>query len=433
MLFRSAVKHDPEFAYAWLNIGNVAFSAQEFGEATRKAHTVMAGKSEGEKLLIEINMRFLDNDIDRQMELAKQLTDKFPESPRAWVVRAAVEAGLNKWADQRNSLKTALSLDPRFTAAHTTLGASYVFNEPKDFGAAVKAYKAAVAAEPGLAIHYWGLGDAYRAQSDLENARAMYTRAVQLDPYNGVALAKRGHVNSFLGNFDEARSDYDRARDVAVGPNKAFLNNYKMFTWIYEGKPDMAVANLEGLYNEIPGMGLPDNQQSGAKNFTLTNAAMVCMHKGMHDDAGRLLAMRDENLRASAKAVGTDEFMQIQEANIAVMHGMLAAREGNYRKAEKFAKAAEEAVASHENPRKNEGAHQVHGDVAMAKGDYGKAVDHYRQANLNSIYVKYHLALALEGAGETDEAKKMFREVADWNFNSVGYALVREEARKHAG
>jgi hypothetical protein len=59
-------------------------------------------------------------------------------------------------------------------------------------------------------------------------------------------------------------------------------------------------------------------------------------------------------------------------------------------------------------------------------------VEHYRSANLADEYTRYHLALALEGAGQTEEAKKIFAEVATFNFNSVGFALVRADALKRA-
>ncbi len=49
------------------------------------------------------------------------------------------------------------------------------------------------------------------------------------------------------------------------------------------------------------------------------------------------------------------------------------------------------------------------------------------------MYIRYHLALAEEGAGNSAEAKKLFREVSEWNFNSVGFALVREDAAAKAG
>ena len=35
-------------------------------------------------------------------------------------------------------------------------------------------------------------------------------------------------------------------------------------------------------------------------------------------------------------------------------------------------------------------------------------------------------------AGNGEEAKRLFAEVATWNFNSVGFALVRRDARERA-
>jgi hypothetical protein len=49
------------------------------------------------------------------------------------------------------------------------------------------------------------------------------------------------------------------------------------------------------------------------------------------------------------------------------------------------------------------------------------------------MYNKYHLALALEGAGRKDEARELFRQVAESDFNALGYARVREDAEKRTG
>ena len=38
------------------------------------------------------------------------------------------------------------------------------------------------------------------------------------------------------------------------------------------------------------------------------------------------------------------------------------------------------------------------------------------------------LARALQGAGQTDEANELLQEVANWNFNSVWFAMLRKEA-----
>ena len=148
----------------------------------------------------------------------------------------------------------------------------------------------------------------------------------------------------------------------------------------------------------------------------------------MYDDAADILEMRASLLRQNADAVGTADYSAIQEANVAYWQGLLAARRGEFDTAKVLAKRNKELVEAQDNPRKMENYSDLMGLIELRQGNFEEAVEYYRGANLNTMYTKYHLALALEGAGETQEAKDLFKEVADWNFNSVGYALVRKDA-----
>ena len=40
----------------------------------------------------------------------------------------------------------------------------------------------------------------------------------------------------------------------------------------------------------------------------------------------------------------------------------------------------------------------------------------------------YMLATALHAAGRSDEANELLEKVANWNFNSVWFAMLRNEA-----
>ena len=44
---------------------------------------------------------------------------------------------------------------------------------------------------------------------------------------------------------------------------------------------------------------------------------------------------------------------------------------------------------------------------------------------VNNMLIKYHLAIANANAGNTDEADRLFAELAVWNFNGPGYAMSR--------
>ena len=76
-------------------------------------------------------------------------------------------------------------------------------------------------------------------------------------------------------------------------------------------------------------------------------------------------------------------------------------------------------------PRKAEPYHEVMGLIELRRKNFKKAVAEYRQADLTQLHNKYQLAEALEGAGQADEALKLFKEVSVNNFNTVDFALLR--------
>jgi tetratricopeptide (TPR) repeat protein len=432
-LFRAAVAQDPEFTYGWFNLATASFSTEEFSTNLKKAAATAGKASHGEQLLVQISERFLDSNFEQQLALANQLVQEYPRSARAWLTLAVVQGGLNKFAEQRQSIAKAIAADPTLAAAPLALGNSYLFNEPKDFTQSEKYFRQAVALNPGASTYWWSVGDVYRATNKLENAREYYKRATLLNPSDGIAQLKLGHVNSFLGKYDEARADYDRGIATAEPVNKPFYENYKLFTWIYAGDNATAVRELERLAKGADSMGLPDDQQAGAKVFALTNAATVCIHAGMNDDGARVIDELAQALRANARVVGTEDFSNIQEAQIAYFQGQLAARKGDYAQAQALAKKYAELVAAQKNPRKMENYHDLLGLIAYQQKKYPQAVAEWRQADLTIIYNKYHLANALEAAGQKDEARKLYKEVAAFNFNTVGFALVRKDAIARAG
>jgi tetratricopeptide (TPR) repeat protein len=210
--FRLAVEQDPTFAYGYLNLGASSASTQEFKENVDRAAQNLTGKTDGERLLVEINRTFLDNNAERRLELAQSLTKTYPSSPRAWITLGNAQGALNRHTAARESYGRAIALDPTMFVAQSAQGFSYLFSEPRDLTKAKQFMEQAIATQPNEAKGYEFLGDVNRARNQLEEARAAYTRASEKDPKLAVAVLKKGHINSFLGNFAEARSAYDAPR-----------------------------------------------------------------------------------------------------------------------------------------------------------------------------------------------------------------------------
>jgi len=429
--FQQAIAADSSFAFAYLSAANTANSLDEFKNNLALAERHAAGASEAERLLIQMGRKGLDNDLEGQLALGKQLVEKHSDSPRAWLALAGVQGALNRNEDARSSITKALELAPRLLVAHTDLGNSYLFGDPRDFAKALQHMQQAESLAPGEPGPHDLLGDVYRALSDLESARREYTRAHELSPKDASPLQQRGHVNSFLGDYAAARADYDSAIALGRANEKAAYVPFRAFVSVHAGDPKAAIDELNRLVASVDQMGIPDPRS--VKAGALTNAAVIAIHTRDFPAAEQALQQLAPVLMQQADEVGTPAFRRGQEATIAYFEGWLAARKGDYATAGRAADRVAQLVEPDANPRKMEPVHQLKGLIALYQRHYREAVGHLKQGNPLDPYIKYQVALAAEGSGDTAQAKKLFREVADYNFNTVGFALVRKEAQQKAG
>ena len=424
--FALAIAADPDFALAHWGKALNSTSFEEFAMNLKNANELAGGASEGESLMIVSLQKGFENDLEGQLELSEQLVELYPNSPRARLVLAQAQNNLGRYEDERVTAMKAAELAPAFVPAYVQLGNSYLFSEPRDFAKAEEYMSKVAELAPDEQNSYDLLGDVYRAQGNLAEARDSYTRAAELDPTNGSPLQQRGHVNSFLGNWEEARADYDAAMDLSDPDIRANFGTWRALVSIYEGDPEAAVAELNELASAVDEMDI--SAPRSAKIGALVNVATIATHTGMYDEAETAIDQSRTLMMEQAEEIGTEEFRRGQEAFLAYSDGMLAARKGDFGTAVAKADEYMAIVEPDANPRKNEAAHEVMGLTALLQDDYAGAVEHYMQTDPSNVYAKYHLALAYKGAGEEEKAREILKEVADYNFNFVGYALVREGA-----
>jgi tetratricopeptide (TPR) repeat protein len=325
----------------------------------------------------------------------------------------------------------ALALSPKLFTAHAAMGNNYIFGEPRDFTKALQHMQEAVALAPSEPNAHMFLGDAYRAQRNLEKARDEYLRGHELDPRAAVLLVKAGHANTFLGEYAAARADYDSAMAVGRANEKAAYAPFRAYVSVYAGDPEAAIDELNRLVASVDGMGVPD--PTANKVAALTNVVVIATHTRNGTAAEQALKQLAPLLMQQADAAGNPAFTRGQQAQIAYLEGWWAARRGDYGAAQQQADRINQLLTPDANPRKLEPMHQLEGFIALYQGKYQEAAAHLRQGNPFDPYIKYQLAVATEGAGDAAAAKKLFREIADYNFNIIGFALVRKDALQKAG
>ncbi|HEX2646507.1 MAG TPA: hypothetical protein VHO95_04710, partial [Candidatus Dormibacteraeota bacterium] len=431
MHFKAAVAADPAFAFAYLNEAFTANSIDEFKTNLALAEQRAAGASEAERLLIQITRKGFENDLTGQLALGQQLVAKYPDSPRAWLALAGVQIGLNRNEEGRASIAKALTLAPRLYVAHTILTNDYVFGDPRDFTKALEHAQQAEALAPNEPATYTLLGDVYRAQRKLEQARQAYTQGHKLDPRDPVLLVKLGHANTFLGDYAAARADYDSSLAVGRANQRAAFAPFRAYVSVYAGDPAAAIADLNQQVASVDALGIPD--PTAVKVTALGNVVTIATHTRNRDAAERALKELAPLLMKQADQSGSPAFRRGQEAMIAYNEGWWAARRGDYAAAQRQADRIAQLLAADANPRKLEPMHQLEGFIALYQNKYQEAAAHFRQGNLLDPYIKYQLAVSTEGAGDVAQAAKLFREVAEYNFNTLGFALVRRDAQQKSG
>ena len=253
----AAVAEDPAFVRAHFGQSIAAVSYKERQTCLDKAEVNIDSVSEGERFLVEINRTFLTNDTERGIQLASQLVEAYPDSTRAALTLAGMHGAMNNNEAARAVFAGTLEIDPDSAGALMGMAFNYLFGEPRDFTLAEEYAKRMTSAYPSEAKGYELLGDIKRAQNDLDAALEAYNHATNTDPGLAQAQLKKGHVNSFLGNFDDALSAYDAAIEAAAPENKAAYAPYRAFTYIHSGEVDTAIDELEAAANNVEAMEHP--------------------------------------------------------------------------------------------------------------------------------------------------------------------------------
>jgi tetratricopeptide (TPR) repeat protein len=424
-LFLQATEKDPSFTTGLLYLANTSRDGKEYADAVAKAQAAAAKGSEWDKMLLELISTGLTDDYTKRLAIAQKMTAKFPNVARAYIELGNAYSAGNETEKAREAFMKATKLAPNNVAAFYLLASSYVFDMPKDFRLAEKFAHKAVKLAPTSASAEILLGDVYRAQSNLEKARDAYTAAIALQKEEPAAYYKRGHANTYLGNFEDARNDYGEAGkhdDV-----NAFASQNIAYTYLYDNDTKKA---LQALSDEETRMSGKDGYTNQNRLNILSSAAFIALH---NNDAATLYTLINKIEPVAMQIgndLGTSESKATLKAQVLFWQAALQALQGNYASAEQTADEMKTSLASINNPRKLEGHSLLMGLIHFKQNKFDQAVYDLQKADRNNVYDKYWLARAYEAAGSKEKAADVYKEIADNNFNSVGYALIRNEVKR---
>ncbi|MBR9974128.1 MAG: hypothetical protein KFF77_00975 [Bacteroidetes bacterium] len=426
--FDQAIEADSTFALAYLYRSLCAESPGEQNFYADLAVQHVAGASDGEALLIDLREAEIQRDLDRRALLARRLKARYPRSPRALYLYAQVQAEKQDVYAERTALETALDINGLFAPALRAMANSYAFENPQNLREAERFARRYVNLYPDQADAHIVLGDVYRADMQLENARGEYTQAAIVDRDSYIAYVKRGHAQTFIGLYNDARRDYAQATELGIGPAKAQSAHYRTLTWIYAGDLPRAIEENEAVLHTLPLLGLDAGKDFQSYYNTWYNRFLMCTEAKRFPEAEEALRQCSQFARRIAEQVESQSYTRTTESEIALLEGRLALARGEFIAASGHTDRAVDFLRPVRSARKRENTELLLGRIQLALGNPARALDHLIEANQDLIQVKFYHALALEGIGRNTEAESLFREVAHWNFSDIEYAFIRERA-----
>jgi tetratricopeptide (TPR) repeat protein len=415
LLLDKALQKDAHFASAWLYKAYAAEAEAEWKSYLDQALRYSSYASAGEKILIDIALTYSDNDVAERFRLAKRLTKLHPKSARALLVLAGEYQMKGEFLKFRDLANEAISLEPESPLGYRALAASFMFNEPTDFSLAEKYIRKFVDLRPNEASAWVSLGDVLRASLDLEPARNAYSNALKIDQSSVIALSKRAYVETYLGMFDDARSDFKKARILASESREK--PNRQLVSYLFPGNGkimgseiDLASSAHAPSKHRMPLAGDSDNCYFCCTFISMVNGLYIVPDKSL--TACRCL-QREFNMESHAPE------SKVVEANFAFVDGIRAVQLKDLDKARK--KALEYAEISNPGipPVKNEAYNFMMGMIHYAEGSYNKSVNCFNRSDVSNICVKYNLGLAYDKLGQFEEAEKMFADVTCGDFGAL--------------
>src|SRR5436190_2329866 len=348
--FAKAIQLDPNLAIAYMYKSNFDLSVKEGMDdlTTAKAH--LDGASEWEKMYYDLQQTYITNDWNKRLEIAKKITAAFPDAARAQVDLGYVYLSGNESDKATEAFQKAIDLDPKWRGGYDGLVNRYVGSESKDFKKAETNALKVVELMPKSSNAQISLGDCYRAEDDLEKAKVAYMNAIELNPDEPVAYSKKGHVNSFLGKYDEARNDYSEAAKHDVDASNS--NLFSALTYVYAGDTKTAMQSFMDYVAKADASGNSKSKIAGDKLNYLSNCAMISFHTCDAAKLREVVTMMQGPSDQIGNDVGSAEQKSLQKASLLYWSALADINDGKLDDAKAKAEEIKTTLASVNIPSK---------------------------------------------------------------------------------
>jgi tetratricopeptide (TPR) repeat protein len=189
IVFKQALKIDPNYGQAQAGLGEAYWFRYEFGKQKQW--------------------------ITPAQQACTKAVDLANAGAEGHVCLGLLENGTGQYEQAAEQFQQAVQLEPANDRAYVNLADAYQHLNQLD--KAEETYKRAIAVRPQYWRAYSLLGGFYADQAQYEKAAAMFQKATELDPESYLAFNNLGGTLLYQGKADDAARAFERS--IAIRPN----------------------------------------------------------------------------------------------------------------------------------------------------------------------------------------------------------------------
>lgn len=242
-IFATLIAADDSVAAVHFNAGRAYAGVEDWDNAIR-AFTQAQSLNRGLQNLTDFQIGYCyekKGDSQRALEFFKRVTESEPAHKEAAAYCYVLSERMGLLEHAFEYLKKAVTLDKNYAVHFNGLGIA--FRDKQDFKNAIQCYKASLQYHDNFNT-YLLLGDAYNMDGDQETAIAMYTKAIELNPQSHEAYNNIGTIYGTRGEFEKTKKYLLQA--LVLNPNHAgvhaglsalylaqgdFINGWREYEW----------------------------------------------------------------------------------------------------------------------------------------------------------------------------------------------------------
>ncbi len=436
----SALIHDSNFVLALEFHGSPDPIIRK--EYQDKAKILSVNVTEAERKIVSIRESYRKGDMDQALVDASWLVSNHGDSYESFVWLGLVQSDRRELEDAILSLKKAIELNPDSYDAynllmghHIAAGTQQMLPEDQrdvELGLEYGDELIRIRSDHGYPYHF--KANCYRQIGDFEKAKPLYEKSIEKRKglsSEGTANLVSGHNYMFSGDYNNARERYTRAINLARTNNGWFqLNYYLTISHIFENNYLGAIDNI----NKVEKMMIEkefDDITRLEREANINWQKMVCYaHNQMEDDA--FLSMNNViNLNKKRAGLLQNEYISSAiESEEQYLKAWVNILFGNYDQSRENLQTLKSHQEKRNDPTAMHGYYGLLGMVNLMEGNYDLALSNFENGDNTNIYFNYFKGLTLKASRQEENARKIFKELANFNFSSWEIAIIRNLANK---